>query len=199
PAQTTFAYYLFGVIPPGLGWGAYALVLVTIGVWIAKGRKQELSLFTYPVLYVAIISSWEMRAERYLLPIIPILHIVTACGVGELVEIIRKKSVRLAPLLATVVLMLLAAQPVAAIYNIEKTISLPDTRFAVEEWTKKHLRVGSAIAIGPFGIFFPEKAYHVLDIPFIPVKTERVSPFYDTRWYEDLDLVVASDYDEARY
>jgi tetratricopeptide (TPR) repeat protein len=36
-------------------------------------------------------------------------------------------------------------------------------------------------------------------MPFLSVNAERVAPFYDTRWFEDFDLIVGSDFDYNRY
>ncbi len=57
---------------------------------------------------------------------------------------------------------------------------------------------GSVIASGPFGITFPPGRSAVF-IPFAATGSEATAPFYDARWYEDFDLLIASDYDYGRY
>src|SRR5208283_5276569 len=75
----------------------------------------------------------------------------------------------------------------------------PDTRIIAKEWLSDYLHDGSSYATGLFGIEFPRGKYHPVEIPFVPTGSENLSPFYDTRWYEDLDLLIASDYDYGRF
>ena len=76
---------------------------------------------------------------------------------------------------------------------------VPDTRTVTTDWITTQLPAGAAIAAGPFGINFNTTKYLILPIPFHPVFTDNMAPFYDTRWYEDLDYIIASDYDYGRY
>jgi tetratricopeptide (TPR) repeat protein len=57
----------------------------------------------------------------------------------------------------------------------------------------------SVIATGPFGVDIRDGSYIIFDIPFLAFESQRVAPFYDTRWYEDMDILVTSSYDKERY
>ena len=209
-SQSTLSYYLFDVLPAGLGWGLYSIFLATALTFIRQKEKRYYVLFFFPLLYLAIVSSWQMRAERYVLPIIPIIIVIAAIGVTTYWNVFRGMLLRLdffrnrnAQLSGSVVALALGTlilfKPLAADYEFHQSIIVPDTRVVAKEWIKTHLPSGSTIATGPYGIQFSESTYRVLDIPFIAVEAERAAPFYDSRWYEDCDLLIASDYDYGRF
>jgi len=88
---------------------------------------------------------------------------------------------------------------VSGVWSYNRSIALPDTRTAAAQWINQNARKGSAIATGPFGVELSDSIYISLPIQFSAVASERMAPFYDTRWYEDVDLLIASDFDLGRY
>jgi tetratricopeptide (TPR) repeat protein len=90
-------------------------------------------------------------------------------------------------------------EPVFAVARYHQSIGLPDTRTIAKQWIGNNLRRGSAIAVTSMRVKFPDTTYQILTIPFFPMVPERVEPFYDTRWFEDFDLVMGSDFDLGRF
>jgi tetratricopeptide (TPR) repeat protein len=107
------------------------------------------------------------------------------------------KAVRIG--FATILGGFLVVQPILNVYRFQQSIVLPDTRTVAKTWVEQRFRPTSAIATGPFGITLQDTNYNLLIIPFLAVNPERTAPFYDSRWYEDFDLLIASDYDYSRY
>ncbi|MBI1803710.1 MAG: glycosyltransferase family 39 protein [Ignavibacteriae bacterium] len=207
-SQTTPGYYLLEVFPQYLGWLLYGFfLLMTIFASVQRDRKLGKLLF-FPLVYFLVVGSWEMRAERYILPIIPIVLLISAIGIVQLWErivdrgmkrmiILQKRFSPAATLVGLCTLVII--QPVAEVYKFERTIALPNTRTIARKWIEQHFAQGAAIATGAFGIQLPESLYNLIKIPFRVVDAELESPFYDTRWYDEVDLLIASDYDYDRY
>ncbi len=210
PGQSTLGYYSLEVLPGMLGWPLFALIVASIATTFVQREKPLLLLLIFPLIYFVMISSWEMRAERYALPMIPMLLSIGALALVRCEQILLRSVSKGGPLrkfsdqgLAMAVSIFLAlvmlAGPLGTIYGKERTFMTKDTRTIAREWLQRKVKTGATIATGPYGIVIPDSAYHVLYIPFLAEESERVAAFYDTRWYEDCDLLVASDFDEARY
>jgi len=95
--------------------------------------------------------------------------------------------------------LLIIAQPVSAVVAYSSSLSLPDTRTLAKKWILQNVPKGSAIVMPPFGLSLPDSLVRSFPMPFLSVDAGRVAPFYDTRWFEDFDLVVGSDFDFNRY
>ena len=209
PAEPTILYYLTDVLPAACGWGMTALAAVTSLVVVARREKPKMVLLFFPVIYLLILSTWKMRSDRYLLPLIPYaagmgsigcvmagekivswLHRMARTGAG-----VRAESVSAAAVIA----LLVAVPPALSAAEYLRSLGLPDARVVTREWIVRHYPAGSIIATGPYGIDFPDSQYFTLGIPFVAYKTEQVAPFYNTGWYEDVDLLITSGYDYARF
>lgn len=134
--------------PVAMGWAAMAMMLV--GLWRTV-RRRTLSIVVlgaFVVLYVSGISILALHWDRWLLPAIPGLAVVSALGVEQLLEwlgrVVRPGFARV--LGASFLLALVAWQPAseAIVGNIDR--SLPDTRMLAREWIQANLPVGSAVA-----------------------------------------------------
>ena len=209
PTTTTTSFYFGNVLPNYFGWLLVGAVVVGSVTTAAKRRKELLLLMVFPVIYLVVISSWKMRADRYLLPVLPILSLLGSIGILEfcnsLASYAEKKRwssiprTKLAAILAASIVGLTILQPAMSIISYERSMALPDTRLLAKEWVQQHLPRGSVIASAPLGLEFSDSSYLILSIPFLPVSPERVAFFYDTRWYEDCDVVIGSDFDYSRY
>lgn len=200
-SQSSLIYYLFEALPGALGWP----MVVAAGAGLAlaaAGRHRRLAITAlFPVIYLVVIGSWEMRADRYLLPILPSLLIIAAGALSEFWEWIAKRSrsrlVRWAS--GGALLLFVLTPPVVATISYHRTHILPDTRTEAKEWILKEIPDGSVIVTGPFGMRIPERRFTTLLIPFTPTGAEALAPFYDPRWYDELELLIASDYDYGRF
>ncbi len=209
-SQSTLFYYLLDVFPSVFGWGLFIVIIGTIMYCFVHKRKNELIILLFPIIYLIIISTWEMRADRYALPAVPGLILIGAFGLTllwkEAKKFLEKESKEpaangklLQQIVMVCLILLVAIEPGMATYRYLRPLGLPDTRAIAKNWILKNIPRGSVIATGPYGLDFPESQYFTLQIPFLGFESERVAPFYDTRWYQDVDLLIASDYDYARY
>jgi len=141
-------WYVTHAAPAAMGW--VALALVPVGVFRRVRRKllPVAVLGAFVVVYVSGISILGLHWDRWLLPAIPTLAVVSALGVEQLVEwlgrVVRPGSMR--TLCGSVLLALLAWQPASEAIVGNINMSLPDTRMLAREWIQTNLPAGSAVA-----------------------------------------------------
>jgi 4-amino-4-deoxy-L-arabinose transferase-like glycosyltransferase len=134
--------------PVAMGWAAMAMV--PVGLWRSVRRKtlSVAVLGAFVVVYVAGISILALHWDRWLLPAIPALAVVSALGVDQLLgwlgRVVRPSSIR--TLCGSVLLGLLAWQPASEAIAGNINRSLPDTRILAREWIQANLPAGSAVA-----------------------------------------------------
>lgn len=210
PGMSTVAYYFLESLPSNLGLPAFLIGLGTVA-WITITRRREFYvLLLVPAAYVALLSTWEMRADRYILPAVPFLLMIASIGIDAGVKAgIRRfrggagsgpggaRSPR-EWITATAVLLSMVP-PLLSVAGYQRNAGLKDTRTAAMEWIERNVAPGSTIATGPFGIELSATKYITLPIQFTAVHSERMTPFYNPGWYPDVDLVAVSDYDFGRY
>jgi 4-amino-4-deoxy-L-arabinose transferase-like glycosyltransferase len=208
--SSTLFYYLFESLPSNLGWILLVVSLTAACYFLVSREKRKYLILITPVLYLILLGSWQMRADRYILPVLPFLVIIASIGIFQFWDYLVKraeggpssglvKRVNQSPLAFAMVLLVVGFSSIGSVVRYHRSLGLPDTRTVAKEWIEKNLPRGSAIATGPFGIELADTAFLKLPIQFSAVNSERLSAFYDTRWYEDLDLLVASDFDYGRY
>jgi uncharacterized membrane protein/Flp pilus assembly protein TadD len=80
--STPFLYQISNLVQWGLGWplGILALVGFGFGLWRLFGRryKAELLVFCWLLPYILITFTGEVKFNRYLLPILPLLMVLAA-------------------------------------------------------------------------------------------------------------------------
>jgi hypothetical protein len=208
--QNPLVFYLLKILPDALGL-VFCLFILFALVRMVVGRDRENGVYAiFPIICIAVISSWEMRADRYILPAIPSLIVIGCIGIVDLSKLIaakwrasraRSREVASVPIvvIAFALMLLPGLHELVSVKDYLGSAGLPDTRAISKEWIFNNIPGHSIIAMPPYGIEFPPGKYDILSIPFLPVNPERVAAFYDPGWYEDFDLVIASDYDYGRY
>jgi len=210
PSQSTIGFYVTESLPLHLGLPLItAVVLAPIFSFMRKD-KRDLLLWSFPLMYFSMIIMWEMRADRYILPIIPVLILIGSVALLRWWDTVRK-FLRESPGRSRVQsnwflavaglaagLSVLFPSAVATL-KYHQTHILPDTRTVAKERIYKDVPEGAAIALGPMGLQLDERKFRVLQLPFYPVYPNVVSPFYDARLYENVDFLIVSTFDYDRY
>ncbi len=210
PSTNAFQYYFFQSFPYNLGLPFSIIVLLSFVYLAVRTSKMNIILLSFPALYLATIASWAMKADRYLIPAIPILMLVGTVGTFKfwswtLGYLKTRRSgtnqgSKILPASAAIITGLLVFVPsFFTTLQYHHTLSLPDTRTITANWIASHFPRNSAIATGPYGLNLPTNRYLLIPIAFNAGRAEVTFPYYDERWYEDLDLLVTSDYDYGRY
>jgi 4-amino-4-deoxy-L-arabinose transferase-like glycosyltransferase len=218
PAIVYYAKVLVGSL---LGW-PLALASLAALVWLAGVRRYRwaMVLAVFPIVYVAVISSFSMKAERYILPLVPIAAILTSAAAIELVpRIVPRRRFAAA---AVVGLGLGLAAPTLVAYARTATQPRDDTRTLARQWLEANVPSGAYIvteAYGPEplsaldlanlsldvreriqGQLDKSRLYAMTQLPMLQVRPEFMSPFYDLALYDDLaDYIVTSSFVSSRY
>ena len=202
-----FVYYFLKLLPENLGWVLTGVMLLSTLLLIGMRKKQYVLLISFPILYLVIISLWNMRVERYILPVVPILLLFASFGMLWFVQMLGKfipeKTIRQSHLvtiiIALVFLVVVGFSSIQQTLSYQSTASFPDTRTTAKQWLIQQYPQHAAIASGPFGIHIPKDKFKEFQIPFTPTGAENLYMFYQAQWYEDFDLLIASDYDYSRF
>ena len=189
---------------------------------IFRRRQESYVVIAFIIPYITTLSLWSMRADRYLLPILPLFVILAAGFIVWLSELnsMRSKfnSYRIA---ALVFLVLMVTGP--QIYKHHNRIESyrNDPRLLAKNWIESNIPSGAWIVTERYG---PElfQAATLLQVqpearrplmaalderPIYPMQImqmyqtnpERSAPFYDLRLYDIADFVITSSSVKSRY
>jgi 4-amino-4-deoxy-L-arabinose transferase-like glycosyltransferase len=218
PAIVYYAKVLAGSL---LGW-PLALASLAALVWLVGVRRYRWAvvLAVFPIVYVAVISSFSMKAERYVLPLVPIAAVLACAAAMEIVP--RMVPGRRAATAALAGLGLALAAPTLLAYARTATQPRDDTRTLARQWLEENVPSGSYVvseAYGPEPLTALDLAnlsldvreriqsqldkshvYAMSQIPMLQVRPELMSSFYDLALYDDLaDYIVTSSSVSSRY
>ena len=129
--------------------GVAALVLGVAGLGWALWRRTRLDLIVAPyvILYFVYIGTWKELADRYLLPIVPLLLLLAVRLAVELVQRARPRARPAVTAAVAVVLGVALALPLADSIAFDRTLSGTDTREVAREWIQDNVPAGSLIAV----------------------------------------------------
>lgn len=130
--------------------GALGLVLVCLclaGLALALWRRSRFDLMVAPyvIVYFAYVSSWKELADRYVLPLLPLLLVFAAALV---VQALRARSAW-RPALAPAVAALLAAAvllPLTDSIAYNQSLTGTDVRVRAKAWVERNIEQGGCIA-----------------------------------------------------
>jgi hypothetical protein len=183
----------------GGGIGVVLVVLGIAGVAWALWRRTRLDLMVAPyvVLYYLYVSTWKELADRYMLPIAPLVILFAARFCLELAGL-RPSWRRLALPVVVAVLGVAFLLPLASAVSFDRTLSGTDTRAAAKDFIERTIRSGTVIATESYGppLFnllqqpyfseagIPQRTYKIVPLP-IPLpgvpETQRSIAFLETQ------------------
>ena len=147
---------------------------------LARLRKREILLFSFPLVIFAFVSVWKTHATRYLLPAAPFFLLAgawfflrAADFAGALAARLRPK---LKPLAAAALLAAVALPSAAKVYRFDWSLARKDTRTEASEWLLANLPEGSRLAYeaycpplpeGRFRTFSRQPSLGVVDIDWL--------------------------------
>ena len=180
-----------------------AVGIASAVVILKQKRREDLLLLSFPLMYILLLSSWEMRADRYVLPVVPLFLLIGSKGLMALWNRLKVRTAEHSRFLtigvATVVILLLLAPGGYGIMKYHESFSVPDTRTEAKQWISAHVRTGSSIASVPTGLKLDDKRFVLLYIPDHPVLTDATLPYYHVSWFRDVDYLVVCSFDYSRY
>lgn len=196
--EAGFRFYLSDLLPRALGWPAFGLAIMGIGLAIHRGGTARL-VAIFALTGLAWIGSWRVAFDRYVLLLVPALSVLAGYGVGRLVDYLPhglgwtaattrpRRSVEV-----LVLLLLLAWQPFLTSWHEGTNRRRPSTRDAAIQWARASIPPGSLAAVERYSIEAMTDSLALLVIPFDSVDPHRFDPAYSLPYYAPFEWIVLS-------
>lgn len=200
-----------------LGWPAAVLAAIGLGFAFVRNRKWALVTLSFLVPYAAAISSWAVHADRYALPLLPLLAVLAAYGTWCICDRWVPARARAMVFAALMAVMLV---PLATQVSRHLSRRGTDSRTSALTWIERNVRPGSLVVTESYGppLFGPldfwkleddvrqgvyerlsERARGVMTIPLFQAVPELTAPFYDIDLYRSADVIVTTSAVRGRY
>ena len=145
-------------------WPVLLLAVVQVVQGIRVRSKETVLLLLFPIVYFLLISRFEVRNDRTILPIIPFLFLLAATASVSLFAIAHTAKTRRRRVLSLATVLVLALcifQQTAAAVRDNLRLGEPDSREEARIWVHKHVAEGAKIAIESYAPFIDYTRYRV--------------------------------------
>jgi len=132
--------------------GLVLLTLAVAGVGLALVRRGRLDLMIAPyiIVYFAYIGTWKELADRYLLPLVPLLLLLAARLCVAAFRVRPAWRPLLGPGLAAL-LVAAVVLPLSDSIAFNEQLTRPDVRIRAKTWVERTIAPGSKIASDTYG------------------------------------------------
>jgi hypothetical protein len=219
---STWIYYLQSLFGRLLGPPLAVLSLVGLVYFTFFCRARwAFVLGGFLVANLLVFGFQSAKAERYLLPLLPVLTLFGSMAVVVSLRALFSRYRRRGYAWALTGAAVLVGLPYAAAYGALLERSRPDTRHLAKQWIEANVPEGVFIAMEAYG---PElrgtewlrsmgqerfrllegrgytpPVYAIQNIPMFQVNPDRSTHFYELRLYDMADLIITSSSVEERY
>ena len=148
PHEAGWRYYLW-TFTWGLGWVPLVAAVAGAAMLALWDRRALLVLGLAPVAYVIFMGHQERFFGRWLMPIFPIVCILGAYAMVRLVVLAARRVPALAPVLASLAVVLLCGQGLLYSIHAGRVLSRPDTRNTTRAWLVANVPARTKIVVEP--------------------------------------------------
>jgi 4-amino-4-deoxy-L-arabinose transferase-like glycosyltransferase len=218
--QPAWLYYTLALGNRLAGWPALVLAAAGLVYSLAVRRRAwSVVLAAFVVPYALAISSWKMTADRYALPLLPLLYVYAAAGLMWILGFVpRGRAWRTAAVAAAACVL---ALPVALALPAHIERYDRDSRTLCLEWLELNVPAGSFIvseAYGPplegpvqywrwpgdirdriYAARGGRPFYSYFAIPMFQVESDQAAAFYDIGLYREADVLITTGAVRSRY
>ncbi len=188
----------------GVFWGNFGIWLgpfVLAGVVLLLLRLREQTrwqpLLAFCFFYTGVILTWSAQAGHYLLPVFPCLALFAAGSISALSRHLSRPTRQARSLMQV---SLLLSLPIGIGTALDVTsYTERDPRTEAKAWVETHLAPGTIFAMEFHTPNLSEPTYTTVRIPMYVIQPDLSAPFYDLRWYADIDYIVTSSSVRHRY
>ena len=189
----------------------------------ARRRAWALVVGSYVACYAGILSLFALKADRYLLPLLPAAFVFAVSLASEACNRVTRRAGdrRLLPALAMGTALGILALP--ALVSLPGLLAprKPDTRTLAKAWCEAHIPAGSWVAIEQYGPpllgplvlqaidrdllpalharGYSPRLYAVISVPVFQVAPERSAKFYDPALHRVADAYIVTGSAQDRY
>lgn len=192
----SYGKYLFSIIPGILTLPVLGLTLAGIGYGIRKDRYFSMMLLAFPLVYFAVVGSWKMAADHYILPVIPFLLLYAALALWKIFD---RPGIPRRGLLTGLAACLFLIPSLLQIREHNVRPPMEDNRTLARLWIEENIEKGAAIAKEQYTPDLSAEDYLVFELPLSTIYPGETGPFYDLRWYRDFDYMITSSEVYRRY
>ncbi len=147
--QTSGILYYLWTLTWGLGWvPAVAALGGAVALWRDERRLVAL-LVPAPIIFLIFMGVQARYFGRWLMPILPLLCVLGAYAMFEVVGLLSRRRQALRPTLAAVGVVALCAQAVVHSVHSGLILSRADTRNLTRTWLVAHVPARSKIVVEP--------------------------------------------------
>ncbi|GBD25328.1 hypothetical protein HRbin30_00646 [bacterium HR30] len=189
-----FWFYLSYLWHVGLGPVGCGLALLGwVWLWFARdmgNRWWRAAVAVLPWVYVAYVSSWSVRYERNLMPMLPLALLFGGLALSKLLQ--QATSLRARAAVAAL-LVAVTWTPLRSSQALVRSLSSPDTRSLALQWIESNIPAGAHIAREEYTPQVSGKRYRVTYVQVLGTR-----PY---AWYlgSEVDYLVASSLIYERY
>lgn len=154
-------WYAKGPLPNALS--LIGLLMAGVGLMLCLSSKQKRRwvLISFPILFLIFIASLNLRWERWILPVVPFLSLLTALATTYFIGLLASRFNRRVALSgATVLLMVLFAPLLRSSFLLARETAGPYTSTVAREWMLDHV-IGSRVLVEVYGPRLPANDFKV--------------------------------------
>jgi 4-amino-4-deoxy-L-arabinose transferase-like glycosyltransferase len=197
-AEPVWLTYVKFLAPPSSRWTVpVAVAGVAVLLWRARTRRLWAPIVVFAAFFFYVLSTHSHVFGRYALPLIPILCIMTAVAVAELIRALRRVPAlsgrwAVRAMWAATIVVFLGAASAEAVRWLE-ALKRTDTRSMAADWLKASVPRGTRVAVENSGPTY-------LDAAGFRVVPSEMLIEHPLDWYRQrADYLVISTADLARY
>ncbi|HET9887885.1 MAG TPA: glycosyltransferase family 39 protein, partial [bacterium] len=206
-----------------LSWPLAGASLISLVDFAAiKRQRWAWILGSFLAVYALLVANWSMRADRYLLPIVPSALVLAGAifAAAFQARAARWVSRQARSALLWIGIAIIVGSLIRIDLHEWKKRSR-DTRAEAKQWIETHVPSGALLLTDPYApdlfdalelIFLDpdvrarsaarlenRSIYAMLQLPMFQVEPERSAPYYDLSLYPDVDLIITSGPIRSRY
>jgi 4-amino-4-deoxy-L-arabinose transferase-like glycosyltransferase len=135
----------------GIGWVPTLAALGGVAALVYRRRlAMTLVLVPAPIVFIIFMGDQQRFFGRWLLPVFPIVAVLAAYGVVEMVRGVGRLNRAWVPLIGVAAVAALLAQSVVTVIHDDQVLSRPDTRNLARAWMVAHVPAGARVVLEPF-------------------------------------------------
>jgi 4-amino-4-deoxy-L-arabinose transferase-like glycosyltransferase len=211
-----WAFYFVAWFRKLMGWLPGVLALLGIG-WFAVGLRPRWAVISGAWIagFFLAISGWALKADRYLLPVVPAATVFAAAAAGAIFARMRNQT---RASLATALVVLVCLVTDLPRWQVALARQEMDPAQAAAIWIEENLPEGSMVVTESYGprVYSPltaptaeevqrvgrgeaVKRFWLVPVPMFQVEPERAAVYYDPRLYSEADAWVTTGAVRSRY
>ncbi len=153
-------FYFRTLIESGVGWGGVGFAMVGSLIAFVRKNKKVFLLILFTIVFIGGVSILSLHWSRWVIPVIPIICILTAFGFEKGVFWLDSKIAPYASIFIQIFVLLAIVTPMLFLsIQQSKTLAGPDTRTLTREWLLQNVESEKKILMETYTPILPKDAF----------------------------------------